>query len=38
MHRDMTDELDLRSIANEFIALSENRKHVFSFFKDQLSS
>ena len=34
LHRDMTDKLDLRVITNEFIALSENRKYVFGFFKD----
>jgi hypothetical protein len=34
VHQDMTDELDLRTIANEFIALNENRKRVFGFFKD----
>ena len=34
VHQDMTDELDLRTIANEFIVLNENRKCVFSFYKD----
>ena len=29
----MTDELDLRMIGNEFIALNENRKRVFGFLK-----
>ena len=29
----MTDELDLRTIANEFIALNENRKRVFGALK-----
>ena len=30
LYQDMTDELDLRTMANEFIALNENRKRVFS--------
>ena len=33
MHQDMTGELDLRTIADEFIALNENRKRVFGFLK-----
>ena len=28
----MTDELDLRTIANEFIVQNENRKRVFGLF------
>ena len=34
MHQDMTDVLDLRTIASEFIALNENRKRVFGWFKE----
>ena len=34
----MTNELDLRTITNEFIALNENRKRIFVFLKISYSS
>ena len=33
VHQDMTDELDLRTVANEFIALNKRRKCAFGFLK-----
>ncbi len=35
VHQDKTDELDLRTIANEFIAANDNRKRVFGLLKNK---
>lgn len=32
IHKDLTDQLDLKSIGNEFIAKSDIRKSKFSMF------
>lgn len=37
VHRDLTDVLDLSSVANEFVSKSENRTHVFGKFLLNLS-
>ena len=34
VHQERADELNLKTIANEFIALNDNRKRIFGFFKD----